>query len=328
MKLTRRHGRDSFGVMSAAPVTDRAGAVVLVGPLKRPRPPRAAATATGVASRLVGPSYILASCASLQTAAALATTLFATFGPAGTGALRFLGAAVVLMTLLRPRLRGRSARCWLMIAALGATTAATTFLLYEAIARIPLGTAGTLVFLGPLALALLRTRRRLDVAWAVAAGIGVILLTGGPSGGSLPGVGFAFGAAASVAASILIARRVGEDTDGLDGLALSILVAALITLPVGAPAALGTASLPEVVLVSLIGVLGIAIPYGLEFSALRRVGVRTYSILLSLDPAVAGLAGLVLLGQQLDLAEHLGVALVMIASAAAVATQPATERRG
>jgi inner membrane transporter RhtA len=309
--------------MSAAVRTHRAGAVVFVGPLNRPRRPHAASTVTGVAPRLVGPSYILASCASLQTAAALATTVFATFSPAGTGALRFLGAAVVLMTLVRPRLRGRSARCWLTIAALGATTAATNSSLYEAIARIPLGTAGTLVFLGPLALALLRRRRRLDLAWAIAAGIGVILLTGGPAGGSLPGVGFAFGAAACVAASILIARRVGEYTDGLDGLALSILVAALITLPVGVPAALDTPNLPDLSIVALIGVLGIAIPYGLEFSALRRVGVRTYSILLSLDPAVAGLAGLLLLGQQLDLAELLGIALVMVASTAAVATQPA-----
>ncbi|MGH2969194.1 MAG: EamA family transporter [Solirubrobacteraceae bacterium] len=308
--------------MSAAVLAHRAGAVAVAGPPDRSRGPQAASTVTSVASRLVGPGYILASCASLLTAAALATTLFASFGPAGTGALRFFAAAFVLMVLVRPRVRGRSARGWLAIAALGAATAATNFFLYEAIARIPLGTAGTLVFLGPLTLALLRTRRRLDVAWAIAAGLGVILLTGGPAGGSLPGVGFAFAAAASVAASILIARRVGEHTHGLDGLALSISVAALITLPVGVPAALDIPDLADVLMLVLIGVLGIAIPYALEFSALRRIGVRTYSILLSLDPAVAGLAGLLLLGQRLNLAELLGVALVMVASAAAVATQP------
>jgi inner membrane transporter RhtA len=245
--------------------------------------------------------------------------VFAAFGSAGTGALRFLGAAVVLMTLIRPRLRGRSIGFWLTITTLGAATAATNFLFYEAIARIPLGTAGTLVFLGPLALALLRTRHRLDVAWALAAAAGVVLLTGGPAAASMSGAAFALGAAAGVAASILLARRVTEHTTGLEGLALSITVAALITLPVGLPAALDAPQPADLAIVAVVGVLGIAVPYALEFNALRRVGVKTYSILLSLDPAVAGLAGLLLLGQHLDVAEMIGMALVMAASAGATA---------
>ena len=310
--------------MSATALTPPAGAVLLAGPPDRHRRPQAAGTVASFAPRLVGPAYIVASCASLQTAAALATTVFPTFGPAGTGALRFLAAAVILLTLVRPPLRGRSTRSWLTITALGAATAATNFFLYEAIARIPLGTAVTLVFLGPLALALLGTRRRLDVAWAVAAVIGVVLLTGGAKGASLPGVAFGIGAALSVAASILIARRVGHRTEGLDGLALSISVAALLTLPVGLSAALDTPKLFDLAIVSAVGVLGIAIPYALEFNALRRVGVKTYSILLSLDPAIAGLAGLLLLGQHLDLGELLGIGLVMAASAGAVATHPAS----
>jgi inner membrane transporter RhtA len=229
--------------MSAAVLTDRAGAVLLAGPPNRPRRPRAAGAVAGFAPGLVGPAYIVASCASLQTAAALATTVFATFGPAGTGALRFLAAALLLLTLVRPPLRGRPTKFWLTITALGAATAATNFFIYEAIARIPLGTAVTLVFLGPLALALVGTRRRLDVAWAVAAVIGVVLLTGSLKGASLPGVAFGLGAALSVATSILIARHVGEHTDGLEGLALSISVAALLTLPVGLSAALDTPNL-------------------------------------------------------------------------------------
>jgi inner membrane transporter RhtA len=303
--------------MSAAAVTHRVGAVALAGPPDSRRPPRAASTGANLAPRIIGPTYILASCASLQTAAAIATTVFATFGPAGTGALRFLGAAVVLMTLNRPRLRGRSSRFWSTITALGAAIAATNFFLYEAIARIPLGTASTLVFLGPFALALLRSRHRLDFAWAVAAAIGVVLLTGGPTAASAPGVAFALGAAVSVAASILIARRVGEQTDGLEGLALSITVAALLTFPVGLSAALDAPDVSAIAIVAVVGVLGIAIPYGLELDALRRIGVKTYSILLSLDPAVAGLAGLLVLGQRLDTAEMIGMALVMAASAGA-----------
>ena len=306
--------------MSAAALTRRVGAVVLSGPPARGRPPRSPRRAADVAARIVGPTYILASCASLQTAAAIATTAFAALGPAGTGALRFLGGGVVLMTFVRPRLRGRSTRFWVLTAALGGATAATNLFLYEAIARIPLGTAGTLVFLGPLALALLRTRHRQDLAWAAAAALGVVLLTGGPTASSVPGIAFALGAAATVAASILIARRLAEESAGLDGLALSIAVAALLTLPIGLFAAVDAPDLSVLATVAVVGVLGIAIPYALEYKALRRVGVKTYSILLSLDPAVAGLAGLLLLGQRLDTSELIGMAFVMAASVGA--TQP------
>lgn len=307
--------------MSAAVLVNRR-AVALAAPPPHPARRRAARATAEFAPRLRGPSYLVASCASLQSAAALATTMFATFGPAGTGALRFLAAALTLMAIVRPRLRDRSTTFWWTVTALGATAAATNLFLYEAIARIPLGTAGTLVFLGPLTLALLSTRRRLDITWAITAAIGVVLLTSAATVGSLLGVVCALAAAASVAASILIARHVGKHAQGLDGLALSIAAAALITLPVSLSAALSTARLLDIPVVAAIGVLGIAIPYALEFSALRRVGVKTYSILLSLDPAIAGLAGLLFLGQQLDAAEVLGIALVMAASTGAVATQP------
>jgi inner membrane transporter RhtA len=111
----------------------------------------------------------------------------------------------------------------------------------------------------------------------------------------------------------------------LDGLTLSITVAAVLTLPVGVPAAIGSPSVRDFATVAVVGVLGVAIPYALEFSALRRIGTKTYSILLSLDPAIAGLAGLLLLGQHLQPTEILGVALVMVASAGAVITQPARD---
>ena len=272
---------------------------------------------------MVGPACIVASCASLQTASALATTVFAAFGPLGTGALRFLPGALVLLVVVRPRFRGRSNSSWLTIAAGGTAMVATNFLVYEAIARIPLGAAMTIVFLGPLALALLAARRRLDVAWALAALVGVVALTGEPVGPSRIGVAFALAAGGAVAVTTLITRRVADRTDGHDGLALSITVAALLPLPVGLPAALGSPELGDLGVVAAVGVLGIALPYALEFDALRRVGVKTYSILLSLDPAVAALAGLVLLGQYLSTAELFGIALVMAASVGAVASRPA-----
>jgi inner membrane transporter RhtA len=268
------------------------------------------------------------SCVSLQTAAVLATTVFAAFGPAGTGALRFSAAAFVLLLFARPRLGGRSTSSWLTIAALGAAMAALNFCLYEAIARIPLGTAVTLLFLGPLVLALFGSRRRLDIGWAAAAAAGVVLLTGGPSGASLAGVVFALGAAAGSAAAILLAARMGSQTTRLDGLALAVAAAAVLTLPVALPAAVGAPDFGDLAIVAAVGLLGIGLPYALEFNALRRVGVKTYSILLSLDPAIAGLAGLLLLGQHLTPPEVLGIGLVMAASAGAVAGQPEKPRSG
>ena len=206
---------------------------------RSPRPgsdPRAARPLAGVAPRLVGPACIVASCVSLQTGAAIATTAFVTFGPAGTGALRFLAAAAILTAVVRPRLRGRPARFWRAVGALGAAAAATNLLLYEAIARVPLGVAGTLVFLGPLALVLLARRSGLDVVWAAAAGLGVALLAGASSDVPLAGVALALGAGGSVAASIVVARGLASQSQGLDGLTLSIVAAALITLPIGSTA--------------------------------------------------------------------------------------------
>jgi inner membrane transporter RhtA len=303
--------------MKVMMVAEPGGGVALAGSRRRPSPRPLSRVVVGIAPRLIGPASIVASCVSLQTGAALATTVFVALGPAGTGALRFTGGAFVLLAVIRPRFRGRSGGSWLVIAGLGVAMAATNFCLYEAIARIPLGSAVTLEFLGPLTLALLGARRGLDVACAVAAVTGVVLLTGGPAGASPAGVGFALGAATAVVASILLAQRVGARTTGLDGIALSVGAAALLTLPVGLPAAIGAPQVGDLAVVAGVGVLGIALPYALEFEALRRVGAKTYSILLSLDPAIAGLAGLLLLGQQLDLAELLGIGLVVTASAAA-----------
>src|SRR5687768_12103552 len=141
---------------------------------------RATGGGRGLASRLDGPVSIVAGCASLQASAAVATTVFATLGAAATSASRFLAGALILLVVARPRLRGRGRREWMEVAAFGAATAAANVCLFEAIARSSLGTAVTLQFLGPLALALLAARRRLDLACAVAGAAGVVLLTGGP----------------------------------------------------------------------------------------------------------------------------------------------------
>jgi inner membrane transporter RhtA len=283
---------------------------------------RARRAGTRAASRAAGPASVVAASASLQSGAAIATTTFAAFGAGGTAALRFAAGAALLLAWSRPHVHGRDVRAWLRIAVLGLLMAAASLCLFQALARVPLGTAVTLQFLGPLTVALAAARRRLDAACAVAAAGGVVLLTGGPSGASAVGVAFALGAAASIGATIPLLDRVAAESDGLDGLALSVLAAALVMLPIGLPAGLG-AGAGDLAQITAVGLLGVAIPYALFFDAVRRVGAKTYSILLSLDPAVAALAGAVLLGQQPGLSQLAGIAIVVVASATAVATRPA-----
>jgi inner membrane transporter RhtA len=264
---------------------------------------------------------VLGSSASLQSSAALATTVFAVYGPVGTGALRFAIAAPILMLLTRPALRGRRRCFWLNVVALGFTLPALNVALYEAIARVPLATVVTLQFLGPLALALATVRRRLDLVWVTAAGSGVALITGGPGGGSTAGVLLALLAAAITMMSLLLSRRLATTSAGLDGIAVAVAVAACLMLPAAASAALATDAANEVALVAAVAVLGLAVPYALEYIALRAVTVKTFSVLLSLDPAIAALAGVVWLGQRLSPFEITGVGLVVLASTGVMATR-------
>jgi inner membrane transporter RhtA len=220
------------------------------------------------------------------------------------------------------RLRGRSPRFWLSAATFGATLVALNIVLYEAIARVSLGTVVSLQFLGPLALALLGVRRRLDGLWIAAAAAGVLSLTGGPGGGTTTGVALALVAAALTALSLVIGRRLATESVGLDGLALAVAIAACLTLPL-ALASVGATSGPhDIVVIAAVAALGVAVPYTLEYVALRFVPVKTFAVLLSLDPAIALLAGALWLGQTLAASEVVGVGLVVVASAGVVATRP------
>lgn len=251
----------------------------------------------------------------------MATTVFAVYGPVGTGALRFAFAAPVLWLLARPSLRGRSRGFWLDAVALGVTLPGLNFTLYEAISRLPLGTVVTLQFLGPLVLALVSIRRRLDLLWVAAAGIGVGLITGGPGGGSAVGVLLALGAAAITMATLILSRRLATASSGLDGIAVALAVAACLTLPASVPAAFATGAAHELALVAAVALLGLAVPYALEYMAIRAVSVKTFSVLLSLDPAIAALAGVLWLGQRLGASEVIGIGLVVVASSGVMATR-------
>jgi inner membrane transporter RhtA len=273
--------------------------------------PRGARRATAPVG---GPLLVLGSCTSLQSSAALATTVFSVYGPVGTGSLRFALAAPMLLLTARPALRGRSRRFWFSATTLGVALVALNVALYEALARAPLGTVVTLQFLGPLTIALLAARRRLDLLWVCGAAAGVGLITGAPSAGSTVGLLLAVAAAAITVLTLALSRRLATESAGLDGLAVAVGVAACVTLPASLPAALATRTVDDLGLLAAIALLGLALPYGLEYVALRAVAVKTMSILLSLDPAIAALAGVVWLGQRLGAPEVLGIGLVVLAS--------------
>ena len=258
---------------------------------------------------------------SVQFGAALARTLFDEAGPAGTVLVRVAFAALVLALLWRPALRGHSRSDWRLAVAFGLSLATMNFFFYEALARIPLGLAVTFEFVGPLGVALAGSRRRLDLAWVALAAGGILLIASpGTSGLDALGVLYALLAGGAWAAYILLSARTGRAFPGGGGLALAMCVASLLLVPVGVADA-GPALLDAHVLLvgAAVAILSSAIPYSAELEALRLIPEHVFGVLLSLEPAVAALAGYLVLGQGLGLHELTGIALVMAATAGAVA---------
>jgi inner membrane transporter RhtA len=257
----------------------------------------------------------------LQLGAALSEPMFDRIGPAGLVALRLALAALVLWPFARPRLRGRTRVDVQAAVALGAVSGLLTVAFFESIARIPLGVAVTIEFLGPLGVALAGSRRPRDVAWVVLAGSGVVLLTLGDGAGEpldMVGVALACMSGAGWAAYILLTKRVGARWPGLEGLSVSLLVAALITLPIGLASAGSEIVQPDVLLAGLgLALLIPLLPYVLELIALRRLPTALFSVLMSLEPAIAAVLGFVILDQRLATAGVIAVALVSVASAGA-----------
>ncbi|MFD9317136.1 DMT family transporter [Streptomyces sp. NPDC060053] len=293
------------------------------------------ATATGAPGspgRLgaLGPvGLVLAGGISVQFGGALAVTLMPRAGALGVVALRLLVAAVVLLVICRPRLRGHSRTDWGTVVVFGVTMAAMNGLFYQAVDRIPLGAAVTLEVLGPLALSVVVSRRALNLVWAGLALAGVFLLSGGGGDGGgfgggldLVGVAFALGAGAMWAAYIVFSARTGRRFPQADGLALAMAVGALLFLPLGL-AESGT-KLTDPVTLGLgaaVALLSSVLPYTLELLALRRMPASTFAIMMSLEPAVAAVAGFLILDQTLTTIQAAAIALVVAASMGAVRTQ-------
>lgn len=265
---------------------------------------------------------VLVSIFSVQCGAAVATGLFDQVGPAGTVLLRTFFAALVLLVVARRQFGAAQSDMLLSrdAFALGLSLAAVNFCFYQAIDRLPLGTAVTLEFLGPLGVALAGTRRPRDLVWVALAGGGVALLSGGIEGGSeLLGIALALAAAVFWAAYIVLQARLGSSHEGLAPLALALSFSSLLLLPVGIAGG-GTELLdPGVMATGLaIGLLSSAIPYALELEALRTLSSAVFGVLMSLEPAVAALVGFVALSQDLSASEIVALAMVVLASIGAL----------
>lgn len=263
-------------------------------------------------------TLVLAGATSIQFGAAIAAGLFDDLGPAGVSLLRLGFAAIVLCAVWRPDVRAYSREQLRAAAAFGFALGLMNLLFYEGLDRVPLGIAVTIEFVGPLGVAVVGSRRRLDVAWAVLAATGIVLLAGGGGeDGSLDRVGLllVFGAGLCWAAYIVLAQRAGQLFTGGRGLAIASVVAML--LPLGPGIADGGADLlhPGFLAAGLgVAILSSVVPYSLETDALRRMPANVFGVLMSLEPAIAALAGFLLLDQSLAARDLAAIACVVVAS--------------
>ena len=258
---------------------------------------------------------------SVQFGAAIAKDLFQLIPPTAMVWLRLITSAVILLIMARPRLRGQVRRDWLIVLGFGVSLMTMNWAIYQSFARIPLGIAVTIEFLGPLAVAVISSRRLTDLLWVLLAGAGVALLGVSKATLSPAGIAFALLAGLAWACYILLSAQTGRRWPGLTGLALASMVGAVALAP---PAILeaGSRILSPTVLVLgvAVGLLSSVIPYSFELMALRRIPARVFSILMSLEPAAAAVAAMIVLGEFLTLIQWLAMACVVVASIGATRT--------
>lgn len=253
----------------------------------------------------------------IQFSSGISMTLFGALGAPAVSSLRFALAAAVLLLIFRPKVTGRGRREWAGILIYGLSMAAMNLTLYLAIARIPIGVAVTLEFLGPCAVALFASRRIREGLCAVLALVGVALIAGPGGVFDLVGYLWALAAAAAFALYTVFSARVGKTNDGVSGLALSVLVAAVASAPFGLPALPGVTPAQWGWLL-LSAVIGLALPYTVDMFAARLTSARVMGTLFSVDPMVAALIGLLVFGQRMPLLALGGVLVVAVAGAGIV----------
>jgi inner membrane transporter RhtA len=275
-------------------------------------------------SRLGAVGLVLGGVVSVQIGAAVAFTLFDDLGPSGAVLLRVGLAALILAAVWRPAIRGLSAMQVRDVAMFGAVLAAMNLSFYESLDRIPLGIAVTLEFVGPLGVAVIGSRRRIDLLWVALAAAGIVLLAPA-SGGDIDTLGVLLALLAGTfwAGYIVMAARIGRSFDGQGGLALAMVVGTVLLIPVGFGGAIDAFGELELLAAGLgAALLSSAIPYSLELEALRTLPESTFGVLMSLEPAVAATVGFVGLDQDLAATDIVAIALVVVASAGALRTAP------
>jgi inner membrane transporter RhtA len=275
--------------------------------------------ASAEALKRTGPSgvpLVLVAITSLQFGAALAGTIFDETGPAGTALLRALFAALILVAIWRPSPRAHSVGDLRLVGVFGLVLGAMNLCIYESFSRIPLGIAVTIEFAGPLGIAVALSRRRLDLAWAALAAVGIVLLADPGSGDvDVLGVVFALVAAGCWAIYILVAQAAGQVFTGGRGVALAMSVAVLVPLAPGIAGAGSELLQPQWLAIGCaVALLSSVLPYSLETEALRRLPANVFGVLMSLEPGVAALAGFAVLGQDLRARDVVAIALVVCAS--------------
>ncbi|GAB3252170.1 EamA family transporter [Nocardioides dilutus] len=255
---------------------------------------------------------------SVQFGAGVAKTLFDEASPTTIVWLRLAASAVVLAAVARPALRGRTRSDWVVVLGFGLSLGVMNWAIYQSFQRIPIGLAVTIEFVGPLTLAIVGSRRARDLVWVALAAAGVLLLGLEPGDLTWAGVGFALLAGAAWAAYILLSAQTGSRWPGLDGLAVASVVAMLLLTPL----TLGRyadqlADTRVLVLGAVVGLLSSVIPYTCELVALRSLRPAVFSVLMSLEPAAAALAGLVVVGELLSPLQLVAMACVVAASVGA-----------
>lgn len=266
---------------------------------------------------------VLIGIGSVQFGAGIAKNLFDEVEPETLVWIRLATSAVVIALVARPTVRGRSGIDWLLVLAFGATLGLMNWSIYESFARIPLGIAVTIEFIGPLTLAVLGSRKPRDLAWVLLAALGVALLGLEKTDLDLVGVLFALLAGAAWATYILLTAQTGRRWQGLDGLAMASIVATLLLTPV--VVAGGGEGLTDTRILALgaaVGLLSSVIPYSAEMFALRSLKPSVFSILMSLEPAAAALAGIVVVGEFISGVQWLAVGCVIVASIGATRSRP------
>jgi len=262
-----------------------------------------------------------------QAGAATAALAFPVLGPAGVVAVRQCVAAVALLAAVRPRVRSFTWPQWWPVLALAVVFATMNLTLYIAIDRIGLGLAVTLEFLGPLSVALAASRRLTDLACALVAGAAVLVLARPQPSTDYPGIALGLVAAACWACYILLNRAVGRRVPGAQGPAAAAGLSALLYLPLAVVVLLRQPALSGLGEAAAAGILCSAVPMLSDLMALRRVSARFFGIFMSINPVVAALAGLVVLGQALAWAQWLAIAAIVAANAVSVALRPAGRDR-